>query len=39
MTYLGAMNKGCYDMNQLINRFNVIYDRQALGRRMRGMLF
>jgi len=39
MTYLGAMNKACYDINLFINRFNVIYDRQGMGRRMRGLIF
>lgn len=38
ITYLGALTKGCNDMNQLVNKFNVLYDRQ-IGRRMRGLFF
>ncbi|KAL0275583.1 UNVERIFIED_CONTAM: hypothetical protein PYX00_003395 [Menopon gallinae] len=39
MAYLGTMTKGCNDINQLINKFNIIYDRQGIGRRMRGLFF
>uniref|UniRef100_A0A0A9YIF8 COP9 signalosome complex subunit 6 n=1 Tax=Lygus hesperus TaxID=30085 RepID=A0A0A9YIF8_LYGHE len=39
MTYLGTITKGCNDMNQLVNKFNLLYDRQGLGRRMRGIFF
>lgn len=39
MTYLGSITRGCNDINQLVNRFNVLYDRQAMGRRMRGLFF
>jgi len=35
ITYLGALTKGCNDMNQLVNKFNVLYDRQGLARRPR----
>lgn len=39
ITYLGAITKGCNDMNQLVGKFNVLYDRQGMGRRMRGLFF
>ncbi|XP_050389077.1 COP9 signalosome complex subunit 6 [Patella vulgata] len=39
MAYLGAMTKGCNTMNQFITKFNVLYDRQGMGRRMRGLFF
>lgn len=39
ITYLGAITKGCNDMNQLVSKFNVLYDRQGMGRRMRGLFF
>uniref|UniRef100_A0A0V0GAI4 COP9 signalosome complex subunit 6 n=2 Tax=Triatoma TaxID=30075 RepID=A0A0V0GAI4_TRIDM len=39
MTYLGTITKGCNDMNQLVNKFNLLYDRQGMGRRMRGIFF
>ncbi|XP_013148459.1 PREDICTED: COP9 signalosome complex subunit 6 [Papilio polytes] len=39
MTYLGTITKGCNGINQLVNRFNVLYDRQGMGRRMRGLFF
>lgn len=39
MTYLGTITKGCNAINQLVNRFNVLYDRQGMGRRMRGLFF
>lgn len=39
MAYLGTMTKGCNDINQLINKFNTIYDRQGIGRRIRGLFF
>nr|AEE61784.1 unknown [Dendroctonus ponderosae] len=38
MTYLGAITKSCNDLNQFVNKFNILYERQALGRRMRGIL-
>jgi COP9 signalosome complex subunit 6 len=37
--YLGALTKGCNDVNQLVNKFNILYDRQGMGRRMRGLFF
>ncbi|XP_067014189.1 COP9 signalosome complex subunit 6 [Anabrus simplex] len=39
MTYLGTITKGCNDTNQFVNKFNVLYDRQGMGRRMRGLFF
>ncbi|KAG4079277.1 hypothetical protein HA402_007000 [Bradysia odoriphaga] len=39
ITYLGSLTKGCNDMNNLVNKFNVLYDRQGSGRRMRGLFF
>ncbi|XP_041366087.1 COP9 signalosome complex subunit 6-like [Gigantopelta aegis] len=39
MAYLGAMTKGSNTMNQFVNKFNVLYDRQGMGRRMRGLFF
>jgi COP9 signalosome complex subunit 6 len=38
IAYLGALTKGCNDMNQLVNKFNVLYDRLGQ-RRMRGLFF
>lgn len=39
MTYLGTITKGCNSINQFVNKFNVLYDRQGMGRRMRGLFF
>ncbi|XP_071949548.1 COP9 signalosome complex subunit 6-like [Antedon mediterranea] len=39
MAYLGAITKGCNTINQFVNKFNVLYDRQGIGRRMRGLFF
>jgi COP9 signalosome complex subunit 6 len=39
MTYLGSITKGCNTINQFVNKFNVLYDRQGMGRRMRGLFF
>ncbi|CAG9854200.1 unnamed protein product [Phyllotreta striolata] len=39
MTYLGTLTKGCNDLNQFVNKFNILYDRQGVGRRMRGIFF
>lgn len=39
MTYLGALTKSCNDLNQFVNKFNILYERQGLGRRMRGIFF
>lgn len=39
ISYLGSMTKGCNDMNHFVNKFNVLYDRQGSGRRMRGLYY
>ncbi|XP_077987776.1 COP9 signalosome complex subunit 6-like isoform X2 [Glandiceps talaboti] len=39
MSYLGTITKGCNSINQFVNKFNVLYDRQGMGRRMRGLFF
>lgn len=39
MSYLGTVTKGCNTINQFVNKFNVMYDRQGMGRRMRGLFF
>lgn len=39
MSYLGTITKSCNTINQFVNKFNVLYDRQGMGRRMRGLFF
>lgn len=39
IAYLGILTKGCSMMNNLVNKFNVLYDRQGMSRRMRGIFF
>lgn len=39
MSYLGMINKGTNTMNHFVNKFNLLYDRSSLGRRMRGLFF
>jgi len=39
MANLGMLTKGCDTMNQFVNKFNILYDRQGMGRRMRGIFF
>ncbi|XP_054719989.1 COP9 signalosome complex subunit 6-like isoform X1 [Uloborus diversus] len=39
MTYLGTLTKGCNTINQFVNKFNILYDRQGMGRRMKGFFF
>jgi len=39
MTYLGSVTKGCNTVNQFVNKFNTLYDRQGMGRRMRGLFY
>ncbi|XP_037948549.1 COP9 signalosome complex subunit 6-like [Teleopsis dalmanni] len=39
ISYLGTLTKGCNDMNNFINKFNILYDRQGSGRRMRGLYY
>lgn len=37
MTYLGVISKGCHTMNQFVAKFNALFDRQGVGRRIRGL--
>nr|CAG4645634.1 EOG090X08T4 [Lynceus sp. MCZ IZ 141354] len=37
VTYLGAITKTCADVNQYINKFNILFDRHGMGRKMRGI--
>ena len=39
LTYLGTIMKSCDNLNQFINKFNMLYQRQGPGRRMRGLFF
>lgn len=39
ISFLGSMTKGCNDMNHFVNKFNVLYDRQSSGRRMKGLYY
>ncbi|XP_046854379.1 COP9 signalosome complex subunit 6-like [Xenia sp. Carnegie-2017] len=39
MSYLATITKGCNTMNELIMKFNVVYDRHGVGRRIRGLFF
>lgn len=39
ITYLGILTKACNDMNQFVNKFNILYDRHGMGRRIRGVFF
>ncbi|CAG0878509.1 unnamed protein product [Darwinula stevensoni] len=39
MAYLGVMTTTCHSMNQFVNKFNTLYDRPGLGRRVRGIFF
>lgn len=39
ISYLGTMTKGCNDINQFVNKFNVLHDRQAPGRRMKSLYY
>nr|CAG4644915.1 EOG090X08T4 [Leptodora kindtii] len=38
-TYLASITKACHDLHQFVNKFNVLFDRQGMGRRMRGLFF
>jgi len=38
-TYLASITKACHDLHQFVNKFNVLCDRQGMGRRMRGLFF
>lgn len=39
MSYLAGITKGCNISNELISKFNLIYDRQGASRRLRGLFF
>jgi COP9 signalosome complex subunit 6 len=39
ITYLGAITKACNTMNQFVSKFNMVYERQSSGRRIRGIPF
>lgn len=39
MSYLAAITKGCNISNELITKFNLIYDRHGASRRLRGLFF
>lgn len=39
MTLLGSVMKSANNLNQFVNKFNVVYQRPGLGRRMRGLFF
>jgi len=39
ITYLGSITKCSNNMNQFVNKFNILHDRQSLGRKVRGLFF
>ncbi|KAF2367616.1 Rpn11/EIF3F C-terminal [Trinorchestia longiramus] len=39
LAYLGAITKSCNSCNRFLNRFNLLHERLALGRKMRGIFF
>lgn len=39
MTFLATITKGCSISNELISKFNLVYDRHGASRRMRGLFF
>jgi len=39
MALLGSVMKSANNLNQFVNKFNVVYQRQGIGRRMRGLFF
>jgi len=39
LAYLGAVMKSCSNLSQFVGKFNVLYQRQGPGRRMRGLFF
>ncbi|CAK7294758.1 COP9 signalosome complex subunit 6 [Vulpes lagopus] len=39
MAYLGTITKTCNTMSQFLNKFNILDDRQGIGRWMRGLFF
>ncbi|XP_043480834.1 COP9 signalosome complex subunit 6 [Leptopilina heterotoma] len=39
MTYLGIITKGCNDSKQFVNKFNLLYESQRFGQRLRSLFF
>lgn len=39
MALLGTVMKSSNNLNQFVNKFNAVYQRQGMGRRMRGIFF
>jgi len=39
MTLLGSVMKSANNLNQFVNKFNLVHQRQGIGRRMRGLFF
>jgi len=39
MALLGAVMKSANNLNQFVNKFNTVYQKQGMGRRMRGIFF
>jgi len=39
MALLGTVMKSSNNLNQFVNKFNTVYQRQGMGRRMRGIFF
>lgn len=38
-TYLASITKSCNNLHQFVTKFNILCDRQGMGRRMRGLFF
>jgi len=39
MALLGSVMKSANNLNQFVNKFNTVYQKQGMGRRMRGIFF
>ena len=39
ITLLGTVMKSANNLNQFVNMFNTVYNKQGMGRRMRGIFF
>lgn len=39
ITYLGMITKGCEEAHQYISRFNMLHEKHAMSRRMRGLFY
>jgi COP9 signalosome complex subunit 6 len=39
ITYLGMITKGCEEAHQFISRFNMLHEKHAVSRRMRGLFY